>query len=121
MIQPQIKSRRQHLRLWFEFYKLALDNPNLQQNLSKVGTFYAPWGDPRGVDFNDWWKDHAYLFGTTQVEEIAKVCYPTAMAVLLCCLALPVLPLALTGCAVLGVADTWLDLRRRLPSPQGVD
>lgn len=73
MIQPQIKSRRQHLRLWFEFYKLALDNPNLQQNLSKVGTFYAPWGDPRGVDFNDWWKDHAYLFGTTQVEVIAKV------------------------------------------------
>ena len=51
----------------------------------------------------------------------ALLAAPTAMAVLLCCLALPVLPLALTGCAVLGVADTWLDLRRRLPSPQGVD
>ncbi|HET9133943.1 MAG TPA: DUF2232 domain-containing protein [Gemmatimonadales bacterium] len=46
---------------------------------------------------------------------------PPAMTVLLCCLALPVLPLALSGCAVLGVADTWLDLRRRLPSPQGVN
>lgn len=73
MSQPQIKSHRQHIRLWFEFYKLALDDPALQDNLAKVRTFYEPWGDPRGVDFNDWWNDHAYLFGTTQVEEIAKV------------------------------------------------
>jgi hypothetical protein len=51
----------------------------------------------------------------------ALLAAPTALALLLCCLALPVLPLALTGCAVLGMADTWLDLRRRLPSPQGVD
>lgn len=70
---PKINSRRQHLRLWFEFYKLALDDPDLQGNLAKVGTFYEPWGDPREVDFNDWWKDHAYLFGATQVEEIVKV------------------------------------------------
>jgi hypothetical protein len=73
MALPQIQSRRQHIRLWFEFYKLALDDPSLQDNLAKVRTFYEPWSDPRGVDFNDWWKDHAYLFGTTQVEEIAKV------------------------------------------------
>lgn len=73
MTQPQIKSRRQHIRLWFEFYKLALDDPALQSNLAKVRTFYEPWGDPRSVDFRDWWKDHGYLFGATQVEEIAKV------------------------------------------------
>jgi hypothetical protein len=73
MVVHQIKSHRQHIRLWFEFYKLALDDPALQHNLAKARTFYEPWGDPRGVDFNDWWKDHAYLFGTTQVEEIAKV------------------------------------------------
>lgn len=73
MSQPQIKSHRQHIRLWFEFYKLALDDPALQDNLSKVRTFYEPWGDPRGVDFNDWWRDHACLFGATQVLEIAEV------------------------------------------------
>jgi hypothetical protein len=73
MAHPEIKSRRQHIRLWFEFYKLVLDDPALQNDLAKVRTFYEPWGDPRGVDFNDWWKDHSYLFGTTQVEEIAKV------------------------------------------------
>jgi hypothetical protein len=73
MAQPQIKSRLQHLRLWFEFYKLAIDDPALQDNLAKVRTFYEPWGDPRGIDFRDWWKDHSYLFGATKVEEIAKV------------------------------------------------
>jgi hypothetical protein len=70
--QPQIKSRRQHIRLWFEFYKLALDDPALQDNLTKVRNFYEPWGDPRGLDFRVWWKDHGYLFGGTQVEEITK-------------------------------------------------
>lgn len=73
MALPQIKSRRQHIRLWFEFYKLALDDPALQGNLAKVRTFYEPWGDPRGVDFRVWWKDHGYLFGATLVEEITKV------------------------------------------------
>lgn len=72
-MQPQIKSRRQHIRLWFEFYKLALDDPALQGNLAKVRNFYEPWGDPRGVDFRVWWKDHSYLFGATQVEEATKV------------------------------------------------
>jgi hypothetical protein len=41
---PIVKSRRQHIRLWFEFYKLALDDPDLQDNLAKVRTFYEPWG-----------------------------------------------------------------------------
>lgn len=73
MALPQIKSRRQHIRLWFEFYKLALDDPTLLGNLAKVRTFYEPWGDPRGLDFRVWWKDHGYLFGATQVEEATKV------------------------------------------------
>ena len=73
MAQPLIKSRRQHIRLWFEFYKLVLDDPALQDNLANVRTFYEPWGDPRGMDFREWWKDHGYLFGATQVEEATKV------------------------------------------------
>jgi hypothetical protein len=73
MKQPIIKSRRQHIRLWFEFYKLALDAPALKDNLAKVRSFYEPWGDPRGLDFGDWWNDHGYLFGAIQVEEVTKV------------------------------------------------
>jgi len=72
MSQPVVKSRRQHIRLWFEFYKLAYEDPALQANLAKVRTFYEPWGDPRGMDFRDWWKDHGYLFGTVDVEEITR-------------------------------------------------
>ncbi len=45
---------------------------------------------------------------------------PRAFVVLLCLAAVPVLALVPLGCAVLGVADTWLDLRRRVPPPQGV-
>lgn len=73
MAQPIVKSRRQHIRLWFEFYKLALDEPSLQANLAKVRIFYDPWGEPRGIDFDEWWKDHSYLFGATQVEAAARV------------------------------------------------
>lgn len=73
MTQPIVKSHRQHIRLWFEFYKLALDDPTLQQNLATVRAFYEPWGNPRGLDFAEWWKDHSYLFGATQVEEATKV------------------------------------------------
>jgi hypothetical protein len=51
MAQPEINSQRQQIRLWFQFYKLALDDPALQANLAKVRTFYEPWGDPRGLDF----------------------------------------------------------------------
>ena len=47
MALPQIKSHRQHIRLWFEFYKLALDDQALQGNLAKVSAFNEPWGDPR--------------------------------------------------------------------------
>ena len=72
MSYPIVKSRRQHIRLWFQFYKLALDDPALQANLAKVRTFYEPWGDPRGLDFREWWKDHGYLFGASDVEEITK-------------------------------------------------
>jgi len=75
MTYPQIKSLRQKIRLWFEFYKLALNDPELQENLKKekVRTFYEPWGDCRNVDFPNWWKDHQYLFGGTRVEEINRV------------------------------------------------
>ena len=70
---PIVKSQKQHIRLWFEFYKLVCNDPSLQDNLAKVRTFYQPWGDPRGVKFDDWWKDHANLFGTTRVEVASKV------------------------------------------------
>lgn len=84
-----VKSRRQHLRLWFEFYKLChrgavsgralvvrADKGKLLDfatNLKKSAEFYAPWGDVRTVKFDAWWKDHQHLFGLTLVQEVSAV------------------------------------------------
>lgn len=89
MSAPIIKSRRQHLRLWFEFYKLChrgavsgralvvkADKGKLLDfapNLKKSAEFYAPWGDVRSVKFDAWWKDHQHLFGLTLVQEVSAV------------------------------------------------
>lgn len=70
---PIVKSQKQHIRLWFEFYKLVCDDPSCQDNLAKVQSFYQSWGNPRGVKFDDWWKDHANLFGTNRVEIASKI------------------------------------------------
>ena len=40
MSYPVVKSRRQHIRLWFEFYKLAYEDPALQANLAQSGVFF---------------------------------------------------------------------------------
>jgi hypothetical protein len=89
MSAPIIKSRRQHLRLWFEFYKLCHRDDvggkalrvragkgkrlDFRPNLKKSAEFYAPWGDVRSVKFDAWWKDHQHLFGETLVQEVSAV------------------------------------------------
>ena len=59
---PQIKSNKQLYRLWFEFLKMALKEPDLQANLAMSADFYAPWGDVQGQLFDPWWKEHKHLF-----------------------------------------------------------
>jgi hypothetical protein len=73
MSAPIVKSRRQHLRLWFEFYKLCHRIFELKGNLKESAEFYAPWGDVRNVKFDAWWKDHQHLFGETLVQEVSAV------------------------------------------------
>ena len=73
MFSPNPTSRKQHIRIWFEFYKLSLINPDLSDNIKKSSDFYKPWGDIQSIKFDDWWKDHKDLFGITKVEEIKRV------------------------------------------------
>ena len=53
--QPEVKTKKQHILLWFEFYKLALDDPKLKKNLKESEVFYSEWGDVTGLKFDDWW------------------------------------------------------------------
>ena len=45
MAIPKIKSRKQLIRIWFEFYKLCLDDPQFRRNLKMSRPFYEPWGE----------------------------------------------------------------------------
>lgn len=53
------------------------------------------------------------------VIQTALVPAPQALGMLLSAIALLLLPLAVVMCALLGLADTWLDLRRRMAPPEG--
>ncbi len=82
MANPTIRTKKQQLRLWFEFYKLCHADPDLQDNLKKSEEYYRPWGDVSDVLFDEWWKDHHWLFGGFRVKEISKVqSYPNVLNV----------------------------------------
>lgn len=64
-------SQKQHVRIWFEFYKLALADPTLSETIEASREFYAPWGDVEGRSFNHWWEEHANLFASPKVRALA--------------------------------------------------
>ena len=67
-----IKSNYQLIRLWFEFYKLALTDNRLFTNLEKTKKYYQPWGDITDIKFDDWYKSHSHLF-LLKISEITRV------------------------------------------------
>ena len=72
MAQPIIKSSKQLIRLWFEFYKLALRDSSLQENIKKSKKYYEPWGNVESKKFDPWFLTHEHLF-STKVEEIKEI------------------------------------------------
>ena len=72
MKQPVIKSNYQLIRLWFEFYKLSLQDKDLKDNLKKSKKYYEPWGDITNIKFDQWFVSHGDLF-TIKVEEITQI------------------------------------------------
>ena len=70
---PVVKSRRQHLRLWFEYLRLSYRIFELRSNLTQSAQFYATWGDIQAVKFDDWWKVHHHLFGETTVQVVDTI------------------------------------------------
>ncbi len=66
-------SPKQGFRLWFEFYKLALEDPDLAAEVEKTRAFYEPWGDVRAQTFDRWWAEKRHLFGETAVREVNRI------------------------------------------------
>jgi hypothetical protein len=56
--------RREHYRLWFEYWKLARmsSNKDVRRALEQSRAFYAVWGTDTNINFDAWWKTHAGLF-----------------------------------------------------------
>jgi len=68
-----MKSKKQHIRLWFECLQICHSDPQYSENLKQSKDFYEEWGDVTNIKFDDWWKDHKYLFDEVMVKEVSKV------------------------------------------------
>ena len=68
-----MRSKKQHIRLWFECLQICHSDPQYFENLRHSKDFYEEWGDVTNIKFDDWWKDHKYLFDEVLVKEVSKV------------------------------------------------
>lgn len=68
--QPQIKSDKQFLRLWYEFYRLCLREKDLRHSLDANLSAYAKWGDG-SEPFDKWWGTHKDLFELSGVQSVS--------------------------------------------------
>ena len=68
-----MRSKKQHIRLWFECLQICHSQTQYSDNLTKSKDFYEEWGDVTNLRFDDWWKDHKYLFEDEYVREVSRV------------------------------------------------
>ena len=68
-----MRSKKQHIRLWFECLQICHSQSEYSDNLKKSKEFYEEWGDVTNIKFDDWWKDHKYLFDDEYVREVSRV------------------------------------------------
>jgi len=59
-------------RLWYEFYRLALvsSDVDIQKALKKSQSHYADWHGSENLRFDEWWRNHRFLFHDTNVVRI---------------------------------------------------
>lgn len=72
-INISMKSKKQHIRLWLECLQICHSDPQYSENLRQSKDFYEEWGNVTNIKFDDWWKDHKYLFDEVMVKEVSKV------------------------------------------------
>ena len=72
-INISMRSKKQHIRLWFECLQICHSDPQYSDNLKRSKGFYEEWSNVTNIKFDDWWKDHKYLFDEVMVKEVSKV------------------------------------------------
>ena len=72
-INISMRSKKQHIRLWFECLQICRADPQYSENLKRSKHFYEEWGEVKNIKFDEWWKNHKYLFDEVMVKEVAKV------------------------------------------------
>lgn len=72
-VKISMRSKKQHIRLWFECLQICQSQSQYQENLMKSQNFYDEWGDIQCLKFDDWWKQKKYLFEELLVREVTKV------------------------------------------------
>jgi hypothetical protein len=68
-----MRSKKQHIRLWYECLQICHSQPQYAENLAASAAFYREWGQVVGVKFDQWWREKRYLFDEVRVREVAKV------------------------------------------------
>ena len=72
-IELTMRSKKQHIRLWFECLQICQSDDEYSDNLKKSKEFYEEWGDITNIKFDHWWKDKRYIFNDVYVREVNKV------------------------------------------------
>jgi hypothetical protein len=72
-ISISMRSKKQHIRLWFECLQICHSQIEYRENLKRSSDFYKEWGEVTNIKFDHWWKEKNYLFQDTYVREVDKV------------------------------------------------
>ena len=72
-INISMRSKKQHIRFWFECLQICHSDTRYSENLKRSKGFFQEWDNVTNIKFDDWWKDHKYLFDEVMVKEVSKV------------------------------------------------
>ena len=72
-INISMRSKKQHIRLWFECLQICHSQNEYSDNLNESEKFYLEWGDVTNIKFDDWWKEKRSIFDDVYVREVNRV------------------------------------------------
>jgi len=64
---------KENIRIWFEFYKLAINENRFKKEIDNSKDYYFDWGNVKDTKFDYWWNEHKNLFDEVTIREIDQV------------------------------------------------